>query len=145
MMTNWEIIKYFKPVEFGKNGKWMQEQLMRRLDNMREYIGKVIHCEPEHPGGGYRLKPASAQDKSYHYQGLAVDIHIEGLSLAEMYLLAEKYNFTGIGVYPKWNNPGLHVDMRPVAEYGRGSRWGCTESKKYVDLDVEFLKKYVFI
>lgn len=45
------------------------------------------------------------------------DIHIESM-------------FTGIGIYGEWNNPGLHLDMRP----GNSARWVCI-GKKYVELD----------
>ena len=82
-------------------------------------------------------------DPRYHGKGEAVDIHIKGISLLCAYALANESGlFGGIGVYPKWNNPGLHLDMRPER-----ARWGCwtpTDPKRkniYVPLDSAFLER----
>ena len=44
---------------------------------------------------------------------MAADIVIKKLTLQEMFQLAAFCGFRGIGVYPFWNTPGIHVDTRP--------------------------------
>lgn len=89
----------------------------------------VIHCSFEE------------RESGYHPKGMAVDFHIVGLSCVDAYLAAERFDaFNGIGVYPDWNNPGLHADNRP--NRGPDSRWGCkliNGRQVYVPLDAAFL------
>lgn len=140
-MTNlrWCDVKHFKPKEFTYKGKDVSNEmdyyLINRLDQFREMVGKpiVIHSS-------YR-----ESDTGYHGTGEAVDFHIAGINVFDAFLLAEKSGlFGGIGVYPNWNNPGLHLDIRQ-----KPSRWGCwtpTDPKKkniYVPLDSEFWKRFV--
>lgn len=89
----------------------------------------------------HRLYDPSASSRSQHFHGTAADVHIEGLSVIDQYLMAERINFGGVGVYGKdvWTRtPGLHVDVRsdfPTA------KWGCklTNGRKdYVALDQGF-------
>lgn len=130
----WCEIKHFKPHEFNEPNK-MDYYLINRLDQFREAIEKpiIIHSS-------YR-----ENDSGYHGSGEAVDIHIVGLNVLDQYLLAEKSGlFNGIGVYSCWNNPGLHLDIRP-----NPARWGCWtptgDSAKniYVSLDSAFIKRLV--
>jgi len=51
---------------------------------------------------------------SRHALGLAADIVIRGLSLQEQFEAAWKSGFRGIGVYPDWITPGIHVDVRQI-------------------------------
>lgn len=130
----WCEIKHFKPSEFNEPNK-MDYYLINRLDQFREMCGKpiIIHSS-------YR-----ENDTGYHGTGEAVDIHVKGMNVFDAYLLAEKSGFfNGIGVYPNWNNPGLHLDIRQ-----KPARWGCwtpTDPKQkniYVTLDSQFWKRYV--
>ena len=134
LMTNldWCDIKHFKPSEFSEPNK-MDYHFINRLDKFREMIDKpiIIHSS-------YRNDP-----KSKHFEGIAVDMHVVGVDLMDMFLLAEKSDlFKGIGVYPNWNNAGLHIDMRRTE-----ARWGCwtptgVEKKGYVVLNSDFWKRY---
>jgi hypothetical protein len=49
---------------------------------------------------------------SLHYKGLAIDGHFDGLTLAQMGLMAVDLGWYGIGLYPEWNQPGIHIDDR---------------------------------
>ena len=49
---------------------------------------------------------------SCHYDGKAIDLHIEGMMLGHMARIAMRYFFGGIGLYPDWKHPGLHLDIR---------------------------------
>lgn len=88
-----------------------------------------IHC-------GYDLNghaPASE-----HYKGNADDFHIEtSLSFSQQVhaikqILAELQvlELVGLGIYPEWNNPGFHLDVR--MKIGRWSQVGGA----YVSLEL---------
>lgn len=130
----WETIRHFNPDEnFGDPSK-MSYLLLLSLDNLREYIGApiVIHCGYEDRG-----------NDSYHCKGMAVDCHAKGLSLYDFYFASTRFSFHGIGVYPKWNNPGLHLDIRPVHRYEGRAFWGCTAPGEYVALSAQFIADYL--
>lgn len=127
----WKLIEYFTPGEAWGIPRVMDYGLIRLLDRLRGRIGKpiIIHC-------GYELRDG----QSFHSRGLAVDCHAEGMHLIDFFLAAGRYDFGGIGLYPFWRRPGLHLDVRP----GRATRgralWACTGPKQYRPLDSGFLK-----
>jgi uncharacterized protein YcbK (DUF882 family) len=69
---------------------------------------------------------------SQHFLGQAADLSIYGCSLFDAWLSAERFAFKGIGVYPYWNNPGLHLDVR-TAPYR--ARWWRDAEKNYQALN----------
>ena len=106
MTTNeWQELTWFSSAENWGDADKMSYELLVKLDALRDFLGKriVIHC-------GYATKGHSRN--SMHYVGQAVDLHIEGLSVIEAWLASERFDFGGIGLYPKWENPGLHLDVR---------------------------------
>jgi hypothetical protein len=131
-------VRYFKREEFGDPDKIVDE-LVFALDDLREWLGKPIHIHcawEDRPG--------------YHGTGEAADIHIEGLSLIDQWIAVERFSqFNGIGLYPHWNNPGLHVDVRGRHKIkSTHARWGAKSYKgdngkwvnTYVPLDSAFVK-----
>lgn len=120
---DWKKLKYFSKDEKWGDPLMMSSSLIYRMEELRHFVGQsiIIHC-------GYELTGHATN--SYHYQGLAVDFHIKGLSLLEQYCAAEACGFTGIGAYPFWNNPGLHVDIRPKKDDGI-TTWWCDKNKQY--------------
>lgn len=140
LMTNldWCDIKHFKPSEFRFNGKDVSNKMdyhfINRLDQFREMVGKPIKIL-----SSFR----DNNPKSQHINGIAVDIQIVGLDVMDMFLAAERSDFfKGIGVYPNWNNAGIHIDMR-----NKEARWATwdksdVKNKKYVALDSAFWEKY---
>ena len=134
----WQVIKYFSPMENKKKSPWgdpykMDFSLIRQLDLLREYIGVPIHIHCGTQG--------KHSEKSYHYTDpcKATDCFCEDLSLLDFYLFAERFVFGGIGVYPYWNRPGLHLDMRVAYP---AARWGRVNGV-YVPLSAEFIKNHV--
>ena len=128
--SDWDDIQFFKKSEFSHPDK-MEFHFINRLDQFRKAIGKPIIIL-----SSYRNDP-----KSQHSKGIAVDVHIKGISLLCAYILAcESGFFGGIGVYTGWNNPGLHLDMRPER-----ARWACKtptgQNKEYIPLDFDFIKE----
>jgi len=126
----WKQIRHFAPTEnWGDPGK-MRFELLMKLDALREFCGNpiIIHC-------GYATEGHS--QSSQHYLGKAADFHIEGVSLINQYLLAERFNFAGIGLYPDWKNPGLHCDVR--SKQKPYNRWARVEGR-YVFLNDSTLR-----
>ena len=129
--SDWKAIEFFNKSEFNQPDK-MKYHFINRLDQFRKSINKpiIIHSS-------YRVG-----DPGYHGSGEAVDVHIVGISLLCAYTLASESGlFGGIGVYPGWNNPGLHLDMR-----ANKARWGCwtktgEKTNIYVPLDSAFLER----
>jgi uncharacterized protein YcbK (DUF882 family) len=110
----WDAIHpYFRP--YNTSDKWGDPEkidplLLYSLYSLRKAIGLPIHIHCGTQG--------KHVEGSFHYNGLAVDVHIgKDVPVLDQYLMVEKYNlFTGIGLYPDWNNPGLHLDI------GRGTK-----------------------
>lgn len=112
----WNQIEFFSPDEKWGDPTKMSFQLLRLLDALRRYCGLEILIH-----NGYATEGHS--EHSQHYVGRAADLHIQGLTLINQYILAEQFDFSGIGLYPFWNNPGLHLDVRPVKIHSPYSRW----------------------
>ena len=106
--TVYELEHFTKHENWGK-AEEINPQLLVELDKMREYAGVpfIVHYGTQ----------GSHSPNSQHYHGNAVDGHFEGLSWMEQLLIATRFGFTGIGVYPFWNNPGIHVDVRENVNY----------------------------
>ena len=128
----WENTPDFSPKEFGTTG--MSRILVYTLQNMRNYTRRRINIH-----SGFRKG-----NIGYHPLCMAADLDIEGLHVIDQYLIAERFDaLNGIGVYPFWNSPGIHVDVRPKSKLKTDSRWGCFNPGNYVKLDYEFFKKVV--
>lgn len=149
---DWSLVKFFKKREFDKPCE-MNRDFVFSLDSFREDIKTEILVT-------YSTNGVHSEN-SEHYKGNAVDVMFPKYTgnLFDLYLLAEKHGFTGIGIYPKWkikNNVigGIHLDKRHILT--KGSRWigypvkvtekGKTFLKqKYFKLDTDNLKKYKII
>jgi uncharacterized protein YcbK (DUF882 family) len=126
-------MKYFIPSEFSNIEK-LDDRLLELIDEFREFVGKPIHIHSDYREG---------DGTSQHHLGKAFDIHIQGFDVLDQYLLAEKFDkFTGIGIYPCWNRPGIHVDIR----YGAPARWLAYKDngkQVYTALNSENIRRYV--
>ena len=127
-------VKFFKPEEFAATKQLafdhINSELVLKLNVLRLYIGApiIVHT-------GYAVDGHSA--KSQHYLGNAADLHIEGMTLVAQYLVAERFGWGGMGLYPFWNNPGLHVDVRTAIP---AVRWVCNENGNYEPLTETWLE-----
>jgi len=145
-------LKYFKREEFQINPEDNPDNIdhdfLYRLDSLRGYTGmKIIVTSST---SGTHIKD------SYHYKGLACDVIFPEWkgSLFGLYLIIERFNFTGIGMYPDWHYQqkkigGFHLDRRPVKNY-QGARWiGYNEynmdtnknEQKYIALNIMNMKR----
>lgn len=110
LMTNedWNDIESsgrFRRSEFKDNPMKLDRSLVYKLLNMRIEAGKPFHIHCAYQQGGHSAK-------SQHYLGKACDLDIAESSLSYQVQLAFRHGFRGIGAYPNWNKPGIHVDIR---------------------------------
>jgi hypothetical protein len=120
---DWARVRYFTREEFGPRADDLHPMLIYGLDQLREAIGApiVIHGDPMDPDG--------RQPNSQHPAGRAVDCSCAALALGDFWLAAERnLSFTGIGLYPAWQRPGLHLDVRPDLPR---ARWWRDANKTY--------------
>lgn len=131
---DWNMIRHFNEHEKWGNPNEINPILVNTLDNLREEIGHpiIIHA-------GYENRIGISQ----HPLGNAVDCHCEGVGLVDFFLYASRYSaLKGIGIYPLWDPPGLHLDVRH--SYNRAT-WGCMERKKYIPLNRNFIMNVLFL
>lgn len=117
-------LKCFSPNEFKHPDK-MDCAVLTQLDHMRckegEHRNIIITINSDFRPG----------DPKFHGQGLALDIVIwdaitkDPLPLLEQFFIASRYGWRGIGLYPFWKRPGIHIDLRPPLgkHHGRRSFW----------------------
>ena len=102
--------------EIYKHTQGVDLKLLQLLDELNKFSGNKVFI--------HRMLDTGAKPTSQHYFGRAADLHIRGLHVIDQYLMAERFNFGGLGIYPRdvWTKtPGIHVDVRET-EIGR--RWG---------------------
>ncbi len=131
----WKEVEHFRPDgadNWGDPYK-MEASIVFGLMGFRKYVGRPVHVHC-----GWEARTTGG----WHPTGCGTDVHVEGLHVVDMYLAAERFDeFNGIGIYPNWNNPGLHLDTRPHDKTAIDSRWACLESGVYVPLAWNFLKR----
>jgi len=151
-MIRWKDLKYFK--EDSKVDKWgdpdkMDTFLLLFLDEFREAIKTpLIVTSGFRPG-----------DPGTHGMGRAVDViapQWEG-PLFDLYLCAERFGFSGIGVYRDWVydgkvKGGLHLDTRFIMSSGKtddlmAARWFCIRpgADKLIDINEIMKIKQVYL
>lgn len=116
----WEKVKaHFRPdspVDQWGNPDAISDELVLILFDFRRFVRVPIYVICGTQG--------AHSSKSYHYidnGACAVDVAIpewKGTPL-DLYLAAERFNFTGLGFYPDWTwkgvkANGLHLDTRPL-------------------------------
>lgn len=132
----WQTIKWFKPQEFGisTHGPEVREReamdnmnpvLIEKLDELRSKTERaiIIHA-------GFAVSGHSKN--SWHYFGDAADLDIQDMQVFDQYQAAREIGFGGYGLYPHWDNPGLHLDVRPLKANGDPTLWVCNERGIYI-------------
>ena len=120
----WGNLEHFYQTEAWGDWMEMDVRLLFCLDRLRARLGRRIniHCGYEQSGHSPR---------SFHKYGMAVDFDVEGTKLSELFDLyrffQSNWYFGGIGVYPFWNNPGIHLDVGPV-----GRTWLRDKDNNYI-------------
>ena len=107
-MINWQQVNHFTPTEF-EHPEDMFPTLVYELDKFREFVRRAVKVKESNPE---RRPGSSHMPQSLHYVGRAVDIAVKDLPLWDVFLAATRFPlFTGIGVYPYWTEPGIHVQI----------------------------------
>ena len=108
-------VRGFAPHEKWGNPNMMEQSIIFAADRFRAYVNKKVkvHCgyEPRDTGGR-------------HPKGLAMDCHVEDMHWFDQFIAATRIDeLNGIGAYPYWNNPGIHIDSDPNRQVN--SYWIC--------------------
>ena len=94
----------------------VKPELMFRVDSFVTYIKKhynikkpeaIIHC----------ITSGKHVNQSYHYKGMAIDLHITHMSLYDIVMAALLFNFGGVGFYPFSAHFFIHLDVREIIDY----------------------------
>lgn len=126
MRMLWAHIKGFKPAEKWGDPDKMNGLAVMLLEKVREAFRNHYDSEATfHLHAGYDTGGHSFG--SEHYQGNALDFHIQtSLSypeqvnaMLEILTCLQVASRVGMGIYPDWNSPGFHLDVR-----GEFARWG---------------------
>jgi len=120
-------LNHFTAEEFSYP-ELLDETLLIQLDSMRDSRDDIIitiNCD-------YRLN-----DKGFHGKGKAVDCVVRDAitkapwNILRQFAFANRFLWGGIGFYPFWNAPGLHLDVRPMLRFGRRPLWWRDEKETY--------------
>ena len=123
--VNWSNVQFFKPAEFTAPDR-LNPILVYKLDDLRAFLGMPCVITADWANAGHSAD-------SQHYLGNAIDCYFLDVPLLTQYLAAERFGFGGLGLYPDWSHPGLHLDVRDCSKQGYAARWGRI-GNKYVEL-----------
>lgn len=138
-----EELKYFAPSEFGIWWPFMSNELLEKLDILRDRWGMPIYISPVKGGLGRNIGASHSQHNIDRYGVVnAADIFPSGLTdknVGAFYQLAKEVGFTGIGIYADTKYDGkphtmFHVDVRSSAQVGSPAKWGRIDGQ-YVSLE----------
>ena len=111
---NWDLIEHLEPTEFKFPGE-LEPDLVVSLDRFRDFTGLPFIIHEDYATSGHATN-------SYHYRGEAIDGHFITKEISFSFLVAKIlgvmaqtsaiHKIRGIGIYPNWNNPGFHFDIR---------------------------------
>ncbi len=132
-------LTYFGDHEFVRDGvQWMPlmaSDLLVKLDVWRHMIGRKVRVSP-HPRAIGRKDGDSQSTHNIEFWGkvLGIDVIPEYVKdqddAWELYDIAFRVGFTGIGFYPHWRDEngdyvsGYHLDVRRSRRPGDSANWG---------------------
>lgn len=144
MMTIWDTLKYFRKEEFKHPDK-MQPIILKMLDDLRGQVGRPLIVTSD-----FR----DTNPTSQHAAGLAVDIISQHIDSFDLFLMADKLPFHGLGWYPHWKDAkgmqvgGVHLDMRRLSPNQPAARWMAirndqTGRQEFIALTAANIRKYL--
>ena len=159
MSVEWGRVRHFRREEWVHDPDLVEPDVVYLLDEQRAAHGValpgvryVIHVAWDRPGSH------DAGDSSHYTTArplaTAVDYHaevvrqaggrrvVEPVPLVDLWLWAERVPWNGVGLYPRWNTPGLHCDLRRLGRDhpNLGKRW-WRDGKAYKSFDEAMLRR----
>ncbi len=89
---------------------------MRQTLGTREPLQIVSGYRSPHSNSAARVTDRRVAKNSFHMQGKAVDIRVQGFSLSKLRQAATTLRAGGVGTYPR--RDFLHIDVGPVRRWG---------------------------
>ena len=91
----------------------LRAEALDKLQAFREYLGKpILVNHAGHRHRGYRSpgenRRVDGKMYSFHMQGVAFDISVPGMTIAELAEAADQFGWRGIGTYQTF----VHIDLR---------------------------------
>lgn len=124
--TNIQISRNFKLSEFrchcGKEHVELDMELAEKLQVLRDLLGDPLTVAVGYRCPEHNAKTPNADPNSWHKFGKAADIKSSRHAPEEVFYLAKKAGFNGVGLYDTW----VHVDVGP----GAFSSWDKREKHK---------------
>lgn len=103
-------------------------ELVELFAQKADRIGGLAYISP---APGALLRDKKKYLTSQHAFGKAADLMVAGMTMNEIYATAKDLGFTGIGLYPDWEDKstgipvyGVHVDVRDERDPGDPAVWG---------------------
>lgn len=116
VLNDFKLTKNFMLHEFvckdGSGELMIDLPSIELLQKLRDYFGKPVYITSAYRSPEYN-KQVGGVKNSYHLQGRAFDIYIEGVTPSKVAEIAEKIGFTGIGIYDEFT----HVDTRNIKSH----------------------------
>ena len=140
--TDWTRLKNFERKEWRLKPDVVLPELVYLVDELASFVKKTL-SKSAFCVINQAYEPTGHEKNSLHYldsDGVAraVDLRFESILLIDQYLAAERFPFTGIGVYPLWRNPGLHLEIEDGIIVP-GKRWMRT-SGGYIGITSETIR-----
>jgi len=140
-MINAKELEFFKEREFRGYYHDCNPRLLISLDLFRFHWGDVVDVSEEE-GAIARFDESESQHNVNKWGEVrAIDVKPRNLitkdDLQHAFSIAKKVGFTGIGLYPEWSDPGLHLDIRMGRQMGSPLYWGAY-------YDDEWVQQYVY-
>ena len=129
-------LKHFTASEFGVWWPLMDEDLLYKLDQFRDYLQAPVIISPARGSLG-RLSSKTKESQHYPRPFVpAADVMLPESTLQQGYEAARFIGFHGIGAYPDWRPyHGMHLDMRKGRTSSNPSLWAgvkVLKGKKFV-------------
>lgn len=122
----WRVIgRFFSPEEFNHPEKIDETTLLTLYEMRKEeskYLDIIITINEDYAESGHATTSWHGRDGVCK----ALDIVIrdaktgKALPIIDQFFIAIRYEWTGVGFYPYWNTPGLHVETGFDGDYRKG-------------------------
>ena len=122
-------LSFFKENEFHGFYGDCNPKLLVLTDLFRYIWDNPVAISSANGAVGRYDETNSQHNINYWDEVRALDLKPKGLTskydLERAFKIARDVGFTGIGLYPEWSDPGIHVDIRNDRTIGDPLYWGA--------------------